>query len=82
MVLLASNLLVRRLAKAASSAGVAVARQQRTDILTAEGSIGGAAQSVGGPFDKEGAIGKQFTEGGSLGGTVQNNLGGQKHAGS
>lgn len=44
----------------------------------AEGAIGGAAQKVGGPFDKEGAIGKQFTTDGSVGGTVQEKLGGTK----
>lgn len=35
------------------------------------------AQKVGGPFDKEGAIGKQFTTEGSIGGTVQENMGGK-----
>lgn len=41
------------------------------------GAIGGTAQKVGGPFDKDGAVGKQFTTEGSIGGTVQDNLGGQ-----
>lgn len=36
------------------------------------------ADSIGGPFSKEGVIGKQFTEEGSLGGTVQNTMGGTK----
>lgn len=36
------------------------------------------AESIGGPFAKEGAIGKQFTEEGSLGGSVQNAMGGTK----
>lgn len=48
-------------------------------ISSAEnGALGGAAQSVGGPFDKEGAIGKQFTTEGGIGGSVQNALGGTK----
>lgn len=42
----------------------------------AEGAIGGTAQKIGGPLDKEGMIGKQFTEGGSIGGTVQQMMGG------
>ncbi|KAL1630268.1 hypothetical protein SLS56_005093 [Neofusicoccum ribis] len=42
---------------------------------TAEGAIGGTAQKVGGPFDAQGAIGKQFTDKGSIGGTVQEHLG-------
>ncbi len=37
--------------------------------------IGGTAQKVGGPFDKDGMIGKQFTDSGSIGGTVQQTLG-------
>jgi hypothetical protein len=45
-------------------------------VETAEGAIGGMAQKVGGPMDKEGMIGKQFTEQGSIGGTVQNMMGG------
>ena len=43
----------------------------------AEGMIGGAAQSVGGPFDKQGVVGKQFTTAGSIGGSVQQHLGQQ-----
>ena len=37
-------------------------------------------QKVGGPFDKEGMIGKQFTPEGSIGGAVQNAMGGEKKA--
>lgn len=33
---------------------------------------------MGGPFDKEGMIGKQFTKEGSIGGSIQNTMGGQK----
>lgn len=33
------------------------------------------AQAIGGPLDKEGAIGKHFTESGSIGGSVQEHLG-------
>lgn len=36
-----------------------------------DGPVGGTAQKVGGPFDKHGAVGKQFTEGGAVGGTAQ-----------
>lgn len=32
-------------------------------------------QKVGGPLSKEGAIGKQFTDSGAVGGTVQDTLG-------
>jgi len=46
-------------------------------VSSAEGALGGAAQAIGGPFDKEGAIGKNFTSGGSIGGSVQQHLGGQ-----
>jgi hypothetical protein len=45
-----------------------------------QGAIGGTAQKIGGPFDKDGVIGKQFTADGSIGGTVQNNMGGEKKA--
>jgi hypothetical protein len=47
-------------------------------FVLAKGAIGGTAQKIGGPFDKEGAIGKHFKEDGTLGGTVQENLGGKK----
>jgi hypothetical protein len=46
-------------------------RRKFADQNIADGSVGGAAQKVGGPFDKEGAVGKQFTEGGALGGIAQ-----------
>lgn len=36
------------------------------------------AQKVGGPLDKEGVVGKQFTAEGGIGGTVQNAMGGTK----
>lgn len=42
------------------------------------GALGSAAQTIGGPLDKEGLIGKQFTTEGSLGGTVQSAIGGTK----
>ncbi|KAH7114559.1 hypothetical protein B0J13DRAFT_460300, partial [Dactylonectria estremocensis] len=42
------------------------------------GAIGGTAQMLGGPFDRDGVIGKQFTTEGSIGGTVQNAASGQK----
>lgn len=72
MVPLASNLQVR---------GGTYYRIETISKLThgpAEGAIGGVAQKVGGPLDKDGAIGKQFTTDGSIGGTVQENLGGTK----
>lgn len=43
-------------------------------FLTADGVLGGTAQSIGGPFDKEGAIGKNFNADGKIGGMVQENL--------
>ena len=46
------------------------------DWMAAEGALGGIAQKIGGPLDKEGMIGKQFTTEGSIGGTVQNAMGG------
>lgn len=36
------------------------------------------AEKVGGPLDKEGMIGKQFTTEGGIGGNVQNTMGGSK----
>lgn len=53
-----------------------VSEELTTDGYAAEGTLGGAAQKVGGPLDKEGMIGKQFTTEGSIGGTVQNMMGG------
>ncbi|XXH03828.1 hypothetical protein Hte_010234 [Hypoxylon texense] len=38
----------------------------------------GTAQKVGGLLSKDGAVGKQFTDTGSVGGTIQNKLGDQK----
>jgi len=46
------------------------------DIGTAEEAIGGAAQKIGGPLDKEGMIGKQLMTDGSTSGTVKNMMGG------
>lgn len=43
-----------------------------------KGAIGGTAQSIGGPLAKDGMIGRQFTEGGSIGGSVEAVLGGKK----
>jgi len=37
--------------------------------------IGGTAQKIGGPLDKEGMVGKAFTDKGAIGGSVQNVLG-------
>jgi hypothetical protein len=42
-----------------------------TEPHAADGAVGGTAQKVGGPFDKDGAIGKQFKESGAVGGTAQ-----------
>lgn len=44
----------------------------------ADGAIGQVGEAVGGPFSKDGAVGKQFTTEGSIGGTVQENMGGTK----
>ena len=38
---------------------------------TADGAIGGTAQKIGGPLDKEGMIGKHFNADGAIGGTAQ-----------
>lgn len=48
------------------------ARLDVADAPSEDGAIGGKAQQVGGPFDKDGAVGKQFTEQGAVGGTAQN----------
>lgn len=54
-------------------------RAQQINIdAPAEGAIGGAAQKVGGPLAKDGMVGKQFTEEGNIGGTVQDAMGGHK----
>lgn len=41
---------------------------------TADGPLGGTAQKIGGPLDKQGAIGKNFNADGKIGGMVQQNL--------
>ena len=46
--------------------------------LAADGAIGGTAQKVGGPFDKEGSVGQHFTAEGKIGGAVQENLANKK----
>lgn len=45
-----------------------------------EGAIGGIGQKIGGPFDKEGMIGEQFTAKGAVGGTIDSMMGGKKRA--
>ncbi|CAD6581279.1 MAG: hypothetical protein ASARMPRED_000569 [Alectoria sarmentosa] len=45
---------------------------------TADGAIGGTAQKIGGPLDKEGSIGQHFNSGGMIGGMVQENLANKK----
>jgi hypothetical protein len=40
--------------------------QLRTDAVC-HNAAGGTAQEIGGPLDKEGAVGKQFTTDGSIG---------------
>lgn len=49
------------------------------ETLEEDGALGGVAQKIGGPLDKDGAIGKQFTTEGSIGGAVQEKLGGVAH---
>lgn len=44
-------------------------------IATAEGALGGTAQKIGGPLSADGMVGKHFTEGGAIGGSVQQTLG-------
>lgn len=44
----------------------------------AEGAIGGTAQKIGGPLDKQGAIGQNFNADGKIGGMVQENLANKK----
>lgn len=46
--------------------------------LTADGALGGTAQKVGGPFDKEGMVGKNFNADGKIGGMIQENLANKK----
>jgi hypothetical protein len=44
-------------------------------FATAEGALGGTAQKIGGPLSADGMVGKHFTEGGTIGGSVQQTLG-------
>ncbi|KAI9705716.1 MAG: hypothetical protein M1820_005127 [Bogoriella megaspora] len=53
------------------SSGGSIGSQFKDD----KGTLGGMAQKVGGPFDKEGMVGKQFTDQGAIGKTVENTLG-------
>lgn len=46
--------------------------------FTKDGAIGSIGEQVGGPLASDGAIGKNFNPDGSIGGTVQNALGGEK----
>lgn len=45
-------------------------------MKTETGAIGGTANAIGGPLAADGAIGKQFTTQGAIGGSVQNAMGG------
>jgi hypothetical protein len=47
-------------------------------MIAEQGAIGGTAQKIGGPLDKEGVIGKKFTTEGNIGGSVQDAMGGGK----
>lgn len=44
----------------------------------ADGAIGGTAQKIGGPLDKQGSIGQHFNADGKIGGMVQENLANKK----
>ena len=46
--------------------------------LAADGAIGGTAQKIGGPFDKQGSVGQHFNADGKIGGMVQENLANKK----
>ena len=46
-------------------------KTSRANTKAADGAIGGTAQKVGGPFDKDGMIGKAFNADGGIGGTAQ-----------
>lgn len=52
-------------------------RRVTTDMYsqTAEGKAGSTAESLGGPFHRDGAIGRQFRSDGSVGGTMDEALG-------
>ncbi len=41
---------------------------------SADGALGGTAQKIGGPLDKEGMVGQHFNADGKIGGMVQQNL--------
>ena len=47
-------------------------------VRSADGALGGTAQSIGGPLDKQGAIGKNFNADGKIGGMIQENLANKK----
>ena len=47
-------------------------------LYIADGAIGGTAQKIGGPLDKEGSIGQHFNADGKIGGMVQENLANKK----
>ena len=49
-----------------------------TDMVIAQGVLGGTAQAVGGPFDKQGSVGQHFNADGKIGGMVQENLANKK----
>ena len=47
-------------------------------LHVADGAVGGTAQKIGGPLDKEGSIGQHFNADGKIGGMVQENLANKK----
>ena len=53
-------------------------RTELTSGMLEQGAVGGTAQAIGGPLDKDGVIGKQFKSDGAIGGMVQDTLGGSK----
>ena len=52
--------------------------QYTNTLHIADGAIGGTAQKIGGPLDKEGSIGQHFNADGKIGGMVQENLANKK----
>ncbi|KAK3339160.1 hypothetical protein B0H65DRAFT_475562 [Neurospora tetraspora] len=48
---------------------------------TETGAIGQIGEAVGGPLSSGGVIGKQFTDQGAIGGSIQEALGGSKQSG-
>lgn len=46
--------------------------------FTKDGAIGSVGEKVGGPLASDGMIGKNFNPDGTIGGSVQNALGGEK----